>query len=142
MDKPHKKLDLWQCAIEVTMMVYQYTESFPEKETYGLSSQMRRAAVSVSSNIAEGAARQTRKEFIQYLYIAQGSLSELDTQLEIVKRLRYVNDPAWSNLDENIERVDRMISGLIRFQRSPHAPHLTSHVSRLTSSNPGGTHGS
>ena len=75
---------------------------------------MRRAAVSVSSNIAEGAARQTKKEFVQFLHMAQGSLSELDTQLEIARLLKFLNGNGWQGLEEVMARVDKMITGLIR----------------------------
>jgi len=77
---------------------------------------MRRAAVSVSSNIAEGAARQTKKEFVQFLHMAQGSLSELDTQLEIARLLKFLNGNGWQGLEEVMARVDKMITGLIRHQ--------------------------
>ena len=83
MQKPHKKLNVWGSAMELVVDVYRLTESFPSRETYSLTSQIRRAAISIPSNIAEGAARQTRKEFVNYLHMAQGSLSELDTQIEI-----------------------------------------------------------
>ena len=120
MDKPHKKLDAWKVAIELVTEIYRGTESFPAREIYSLSSQIRRAAVSVPSNIAEGAARHTKKEFVNYLHIAQGSLSELDTQIEIAKRLGYISETAWAKLDAQMERIDKMLSGLIR-QQSPSA---------------------
>jgi four helix bundle protein len=88
MEKPHKKLNVWKSAIELVTEIYVITRSFPEEEKYSLTSQMKRAAISVASNIAEGAARKTKKEFMQYLHVAQGSISELDTQLEIAKRLK------------------------------------------------------
>ncbi|HWR20633.1 MAG TPA: four helix bundle protein, partial [Verrucomicrobiae bacterium] len=95
MDKPHKKLDLWNTALELAVDLYRATEGFPKDERYSLTDQIRRAAVSVPSNVAEGAGRQTRKEFINYLHMAQGSLSELDTQLELAKRLGYVEHDNW-----------------------------------------------
>jgi four helix bundle protein len=120
MDKPHKKLDAWKLAIDLVTEIYRVTESFPARETYSLTGQIRRAAVSVPSNIAEGAARHTKKEFVNYLHMAQGSLSELDTQIEIAKRLGYVSETALAKLDAHIERIDKMLSGLIR-QQSPSA---------------------
>ena len=72
MDKPHKKLKVWQLAMEIVVDVYKLTESFPVEKRFGLTSQMRRCAVSIPSNIAEGAARNTHKEFINFLHIAQG----------------------------------------------------------------------
>ncbi len=87
MEKPHKKLDAWREAIDLTITVYHATDAFPKEHLFQLSNQMRRAALSVASNIAEGAARQTKMEFANFLHIAQASLSELDTQLEVAKRL-------------------------------------------------------
>ena len=76
MDKPHKKLDLWNTAMELAVNIYQATNTFPREERYSLTDQIRRAVSSVPSNVAEGAGRQTKKEFINYLHMAQGSLSE------------------------------------------------------------------
>jgi len=124
-EKPHKKLDVWQMAMDLVMEIYRITESFPKEEKYGLSNQVRRAAVSVPSNIAEGAARQTKKEFVNYLHMAQGSLSELDTQLEVARRLAFLDGKIWEDLDKVLQRVDKMLTGLIRHQSahksSPHA---------------------
>jgi len=124
-EKPHKKLDVWQMAMDLVIELYRITESFPKEEKYGLSNQVRRAAVSVPSNIAEGAARQTKKEFVNYLHMAQGSLSELDTQLEVARRLAFFDGNTWESLDKLIQRVDKMLTGLIRHQSahksSPHA---------------------
>jgi len=114
MNKPHKKLDAWTSAIDLAQLVYKTTDGFPFKERYGLTSQIRRAAVSIPSKIAEGAARQSKKEFLQFLHIAKGSLSELDTQLELAKRLEYLGENEWIALNELLERVDKMLSGLVR----------------------------
>ena len=113
MDKPHKKLDAWKLSIDLVIEIYPLTEKFPGYEKYGLIDQIRRAAISIPSNIAEGAARQTKKEFSNYLHIAQGSLSELDTQLELVRRLGYIDDATLKRLDERMELIDKMISDLI-----------------------------
>ncbi len=107
--------------------VYSVTKKFPVKESYGLVNQTRKAAVSIPSNIAEGAGRQTSKEFIQFLHIAQGSLSELDTQLEISKRLGFLSQKDWAGLEAMMDRIDKMVSGLIRHKKSPHALRLTPH---------------
>jgi four helix bundle protein len=120
MDKPHKKLNVWKSAIELVLQIYDLTRSFPEAEKYSLTSQMKRAAVSVASNIAEGAARKSKKEFVQYLHMAQGSISELDTQLEIARRLKYASGDKVSSIDTLMEQTDKMLSGLIRHQ-SPHS---------------------
>ncbi len=114
MNKPHKKLNAWTDAVGLAQQIYRVTERFPSNEKFNLTSQIRRAAVSIPSNIAEGAARQTRKEFIQFLHVSKGSLSELDTQLEIAWRLEYLGQTEWDALNDLLERVDRLLSGLIR----------------------------
>jgi four helix bundle protein len=127
LEKPHKKLDLWKLGMQLVTDVYEITKTFPEQERFGLISQMRRAAVSIPSNVAEGAARKTSKEFIQYLYISQSSLSELDTQVEIAKRLGWLKEEDGKGLENAMNRMDKMLSGLIRHQKSPHALRLTPH---------------
>jgi len=113
MDKPHKKLDVWKESIALVILVYELTRRFPKEELYGLVNQIRRAAVSIPANIAEGAARQTRREFLQFLYIARGSISEVDTYLEIAKRLGYIGQESIANVDKKMTRIDKMITGLI-----------------------------
>ena len=103
--------------MELAVTLYQVTDSFPREERYSLTDQIRRAVSSVPSNIAEGAGRQTKKEFINYLQMAQGSLSELDTQLERARRLGYLAQDSWTMLDRRVERIDKMLSGLIRHQK-------------------------
>lgn len=88
--KSHEDLKVWQESMTLVENVYALTASFPKEEVYGLTSQIRRSAVSVPSNIAEGAGRQSKAEWIRFLFIAQGSLSELDTQLKIAQRLNYI----------------------------------------------------
>jgi four helix bundle protein len=83
MEKPHKKLDAWRLSMDLVIEIYEVTGKFPSQERYGLIDQIHRAAISIPSNIAEGAARHTKKEFVNYLHIAQASLSELDTQVEL-----------------------------------------------------------
>jgi four helix bundle protein len=114
MEKPHKKLDAWKLSMDLVIDVYKTTNKFPTEERYGLSDQIRRATVSIPSNIAEGAARQTKKEFANYLHMAQGSLSELDTQMELAKRLGYLDEETFVFIDERMDRIDKMITGLIR----------------------------
>ena len=108
--KPHPKLKVWQKAIDLVVAVYRVTEHFPKEEMYGLINQMRRAAVSIASNIAEGAARGTKAEFKKFLAIAQGSASELETQVTIAGRLGFPieTEKFLSELDE----ISRMIVGL------------------------------
>ena len=118
MDKIHNYKDLivWQKAIELVIEIYKITELYPESEKYGLTSQMRRCAVSIPSNIAEGRRRGTRKDFRQFLLIAYGSGSELETQIEITKKLSFsakINF-AFSDslLDEVMRMLNKMTSGL------------------------------
>jgi four helix bundle protein len=114
LQKPHKKLNVWKKAIDLVQQIYDLTKTFPKNEDYSLTSQMRRAAISVPSNISEGAARQTKKEFIQFLHMSQGSLSELDTHLEIAIRLGYLGDGQSKKPFEIMQDIDRMLSGLIK----------------------------
>lgn len=118
MDKPHKKLDVWNVSMELVQQIYQATEIFPRHEIYGLTSQMRRAAVSIPSNISEGSARQTKKELVNFLHIAQGSLSELDTQLDISVNLGYLKAKERNRIDGSLIRVDKMLTAFIRSQKS------------------------
>jgi four helix bundle protein len=114
MDKPHKNLDVWKTAMNAAQKIYKLTELFPEDERFGLVSQMRRAAVSIPSNIAEGAARQGKAEFKNFLSMAQGSLSELDTQLEIAVNVGYLVPEDVKEISELLLRVDKMLTSLIR----------------------------
>ena len=95
--------------------IYKITQSFPSEEKFGIVSQMRRAAVSIPSNIAEGAARNGNREFIQFLYISLGSVAELDTQIEIANRLGYNLD---KSIASKIEDVRKMLLGLIKFKKN------------------------
>jgi four helix bundle protein len=114
MEKPHKKLNVWQTAMKVAQMVYKLTNAFPADEKFGLVSQMRRAAISIPCNIAEGAARQGKKEFKNFLSMAQGSLSELDTQLELSVLLEYLSKENIEEIAGQLMRTDKMLTGLIR----------------------------
>jgi four helix bundle protein len=114
MEKPHKKLDVWQAAMKSTTMIYKLTNKLPEEEKFGLILQMRRAAISIPCNIAEGAARQGKREFKNFLSIAQGSLSELDTQLDLAILLGYVRSEDLQEIGDQLLRIDKMLSGLIR----------------------------
>lgn len=89
--KNFRDLDVWRLTMEIVVEVYEWTKTFPDDERYGLVGQMRRAAVSISSNIAEGFNRQHNKEYKQFLYIALGSCAELETQIEVCRALRYID---------------------------------------------------
>ncbi len=109
----HKDLKVWQKSIDLVEKVYLLTQSFPKEEKYGLTSQIRRAVISVSSNIAEGAARKNKKEFNQFLYIAVGSLAEIDTQIIISKRLNYISSGTEEKILYEIKEIRKMLFGLI-----------------------------
>ncbi len=112
--RPHEKLDVWKKAMDLCVEVYKTTAHFPASEKYGLTSQMRRAAVSVVSNIAEGAGRGTTKLYIHFLYVSQGSLSELDAQLEIAMRLSFIDQNAFNNLKSQTSVIGKMLTNLIK----------------------------
>lgn len=130
-EKPHKKLIVWQKAMAFIEEVYRMTEAFPKEERFGLVAQLRRAAVSIASNIAEGAARRTWKEAIQAFYIARGSVSELDTQLEISHRLHLIDATQYRTATEALDEIGRLLNGLISSKREPKSSHslLTTHYS-------------
>jgi four helix bundle protein len=109
--KSHKDLDVWKRSIDLVDIIYKETKSFPREEAFGLTNQMRRCAISVPSNIAEGAARKHRKEFEQHLYISLGSLSELETQVIIAGRQEYLAEP--EKAIEEIGIIRRQLIGLI-----------------------------
>ena len=108
-----RDLIAWQKAMELVESVYRATENFPRHEIYGLTSQMRQAAVSVASNIAEGQGRNSKGEFVQFLGNARGSLTELETQLEISKRLGLIELGKWASMQKQVREVTRLINGLM-----------------------------
>ena len=117
MDKPHKKLDVWKLSMELSMTVYRLTAGYPREERYGLISQMRRAAVSIPSNIAEGAARSSINEFRNFLSIARSSLSELDTQLDLSQQLDFITAKSRFEIDTLLTRVDKMLYALYQSKK-------------------------
>ena len=114
-EKAHKKLALWQKAVRLVVTVYEATRRFPASERFGLAAQMQRAAVSVPSNVAEGAARKGRKEYLQFVYTARGSLSELDTQMEIACQLGYLAPEESIKLQAEMDEVSRLLNGVISY---------------------------
>jgi four helix bundle protein len=112
MGKPHHNLEVWKRALKFVTKIYKITAKFPDDEKFGLVSQMRRAAVSIPSNIAEGAARNSKKEFINFLHIAQGSTAELETQILISRNLDFVSQSQTEPLLKELEEISRMIIGL------------------------------
>ncbi len=111
---PHRNIEAWKQSMDLVVEIYALTKGFPREEIYGLCSQMRRAAVSVPSNIAEGSADMTGKQFINFLTIAMGSLSELNTQSEIAFRLGYLDQEANVLINKRIDRCKSLVFGLKR----------------------------
>lgn len=111
MSRKHHDLKVWQEAMNLVTEIYRLTDSFPKSESYGLTSQIRRAAVSIPSNIAEGAARTGSKEFLHFLSISRGSLSELETQILIAKNIGYINKA--DMVLKQVEKVFGLIGGLM-----------------------------
>jgi four helix bundle protein len=111
--RSYQDLAIWKKAMELVVQVYHLTRHFPREEMHGLTSQMRRAAVSIPTNIAEGWGRGSRKEYIQFLRIARGSLLELETLLAISRSLRYLNQEDMQTTLALVEEISRMLSGLI-----------------------------
>lgn len=115
MDSPnYEKLNIWQDGMSLVKVIYQLTRIFPRDEIHGLTSQIRRAAVSVPANIAEGQGRGTKKEFRQYLIISRGSLQELNTLMEISKSLNYIKDSEYAEVRFQILSLVRRISSLMK----------------------------
>ena len=117
----YRDLHIWSKGIEAVKDVYKLTEKLPKQETYGLISQMRRAAVSIPSNVAEGFRRYHNKEYKQFLYISLGSCAELETQITIAKELEYISKDEETVLLEKLDHLCRMTSNLIKkLQRNTH----------------------
>ena len=114
MNKPHKNLNLWKSAMDLVLKVYEGTKRFPGSEAYGLINQIRRAAVSIPSNIAEGDERGTNKESVRFLYIAKGSLAELQTQLEIAHAVGYIDELTLNAFNEKTKTIGKMLGSLIK----------------------------
>ncbi len=119
-ERPHQRLEVWRDAMSLVESVYRLSNDFPDPEKFGLTLQIRRAAVSVPSNIAEGAARRSTLEYLRFLSIARGSLSELDTQLQIATRLEFAAES--KELIELVDRVFAKLNALIRSLNKPKPP--------------------
>ena len=110
----HKNLKIWQRSMDIVEMIYRETVNFPMEEKYGLTSQIRRASSSIPSNIAEGSGRQSKKEFKYFLSISLGSCYEVDTQLELAKRLSILNLERADTIIEELDQVEKMIIGFMK----------------------------
>ena len=110
--KSFKKLTVWNKSYEFTLKIYKITQKFPVSELYGLTSQIRRAATSILANITEGRERQHKKEFLQFLSIARGSLGEVETYLMLAKDLGYINNEDFVNMEELRKEIGKLLRGL------------------------------
>ncbi|KGU58144.1 S23 ribosomal [Xanthomonas phaseoli pv. phaseoli] len=115
--RPHERLEAWRDSMELVEMIYRFTDVFPEQERYGLTAQLRRAAVSVPSNNAEGAARRSTSDYARFLSIARGSLSELDTQIQIAVRLGYSNPEDEDIVSRQVDQVFAKLTALMNALR-------------------------
>jgi len=116
--KTHKDLDVWKDSRKLVSLIYELTSKFPKEEVYSLTAQIKRAAISIPSNIAEGAARDSNKEFIHFLFISLGSVAELDTQLIIARDLNFINEKEINDITGKLDNIGKMLSGLIRYRQS------------------------
>lgn len=118
--KSYKDLIVWQKSFKLALEIYVVTKKFPKSEIYGLSSQMRRAAIAIPSNIAEGYTRRHRAEYLQFIRIAFGSGAELETQLLLACEIGFVNEKDFRKLDSMLTEVMKMLNGLVKsLQRNP-----------------------
>ena len=111
--KTHKDLLVWKKSIDLVEQIYKFTKQFPKEELYGITNQMRRCAVSIPANIAEGSGRKNKAEFIQFLHIALGSASELETHLIISQRLEFLSSNSYDEIMNALNEIIKMICGLI-----------------------------
>ncbi len=114
----YKQLKIWQVSKDLVKDIYTITSTFPEEEKFGLTNQIRRAGVSILANIAEGAVRQTDKEFANFLNIALGSLNEVSTMIEISHDLKYIQNKSWEHTEMKIDELKKMIYTIIKNLRS------------------------
>ena len=119
--KNFKELNVWQKSYDLCLVIYKVTKKYPKEEIYGLVSQLRRVAVSIPSNIAEGYGRKTTSDYLRFLYIAYGSVSELETQIMISGDLDYIKEGVLTEIRDNITEVERMLKGLINSLEKKHS---------------------
>jgi four helix bundle protein len=134
----YRDLRIWQEAVDLALVIYRATAEFPKHELYGLTSQMRRAAVSVSSNIAEGKGHSSDGDFGRFLFHARGSLLELQTQIVIARGLEYLTKEQASNLTRNTDNLGRGLNGLIQAVRGKRGSSKATNSEQRTT-NSGGT---
>ncbi|MDP3764167.1 MAG: four helix bundle protein [bacterium] len=118
MSKNYENLDVWKRSIKLASLIYTISKKFPRAELYGLSSQIRRAVVSVSSNIAEGSARGSKKDFIRFVSMALGSLSEVESQIHIAYELRYLSENDFKKVKDELKEIGNLLGGFKRYLHS------------------------
>ena len=118
MVKDFKRLDIWRLSIELNKKIYLITKEFPREEIYGLTSQVRRAAISISSNIAEGCGRSTNKDFVLFLHHAMGSLKEVECQVFLARELGFLSGEEFVELNNDTLALERKLAGYINYVRS------------------------
>jgi len=123
--RPHENLEVWKKSIDFVVMTYLQTKHFPSEERFGLTSQIRRSAVSIPANIAEGAARQSDKEFLRFLAIAQGSCSEVETEILIAEKLGFLSQSNYAELKAEADSIGRMLIGLSKHLKKKIDSELT-----------------
>ena len=135
MVKSYKDLEVWQRSMDLVVEIYRLTEKLPARETYALSDQIRRAAVSIPSNIAEGSGRNTTKEFIQFVYMSLGSACEVETQLLILEKVGYFPHHHLNDTLEEINTIKRMLNGLINALKKKATTNTTTNTNTTTTTN-------
>ncbi|MDA8611399.1 four helix bundle protein [Candidatus Pacebacteria bacterium] len=108
-----KNLIVWQKSMKLVTNIYRLTEKFPQKETYGLTSQIRRCAISIPSNISEGSMRSSKKDFVRFLYMSYGSGAELQTQLEIANNLEYIKEKSFVEISKQLNEIMKILNVFI-----------------------------
>lgn len=119
MQSSYQNLKVWQKSTDLVIEIYQITKNFPKEEIYGITSQIRRCAVSIPSNIAEGSQRSTQKDFKHFLFITKGSAAELETQLLIANKLEYIDKDIFDKLKLDLIEIRKMLSGLMSRLQTP-----------------------
>lgn len=125
----HKDLTVWKKSMNLVILIYKFTSQFPKEELFGLTSQMRRVAVSIPSNIAEGHGRHSEKELIRFLFISLGSAAELETQLLLSRRLDFLDEDSYNQLNELHNEIIKMLVALIRSKNNGQLVNLNTDIS-------------
>jgi len=115
MAKSYENLDVWQKSVDLASRIYKITQDFPKEEKYGLTSQLRRAVISVSANIAEGSGRESKKEFSRFIGIAIGSINEVESLLHVAYRLDYIDQQKFDDIIEDVKEVGKLCGGFRQY---------------------------